>query len=204
MLENVLVYHSSIRVEKGQIIYFDPFKISEVSHDADIIFITHSHYDHYSPEDIDKIIKEDTIIVAPAEMKKEIKYNNVVLVEPGNDYKVKEINFSTIWAYNIGKPFHPKSNKWVGYVVEINEEKYYVAGDTDLTEEAEKVKCDVAFIPCGGMYTMNVEKAAKLANTIHPKIAVPTHYGAIVGKKEDGQAFVNLLEDGIQGVILIK
>ena len=204
MLENVLVYHSSIRIEGSSIIYFDPFKITEKYHDADIVFITHSHYDHYSPEDIEKVIKENTIIVAPKKMEGEINYDNVVYVEPEKEYKVGNINFSTVWAYNVGKPFHPKNNMWVGYIVELDDEKYYVAGDTDITDEAKKVKCDVAFLPCGGTYTMNVKTASELANTIHPKIAVPTHYGAIVGNKDDGKKFVELLSPEIKGEIIIK
>lgn len=204
MLENVNVYHSSIKIVKDVTIYFDPFKINEEYHDADIIFITHSHYDHYSKEDIDKIIKEGTAIVAPKSMLGEIEYENTIFVEPQKEYEAGNIKISTVWAYNVGKPFHPRHNMWVGYVVELDGEKIYVAGDTDITDEAKKVRCDIAFLPCGGIYTMNTKQASELANIIHPKIAVPTHYGAIVGDKKDGKEFISFLEDDIEGIELIK
>ncbi len=204
MLEGISVYHASIRIAKEKVIYFDPYKIENEPHDADIIFITHSHYDHYSEEDIAKVSKDNTIIVMPRSMEKE--NDTGLFVEPEKEYEIKEetgsIKIKAISSYNILKPFHPKGNKWVGYVVELGDTKYYVAGDTDITNEAKNVKCDVAFLPCGGTYTMNVKEAVSLANTIKPKIAVPIHYGVIVGSKEDGEEFVKLLDDGIEGIVL--
>lgn len=204
MLDNISVFHSSIRIEGEKIIYFDPYKIDTDYHDADIIFITHSHFDHYSPEDIDKVIKEGTIIVVPQSMATDVEYDNVFTVDPENEYEIGDISFQTISAYNVNKKFHPKENCWVGYVVNFEEKSYYVAGDTDITEEAKNVKCDIALIPCGGTYTMDYKEAAKLANIISPKIAVPTHYGSVAGSPEDGKRFVELLNDGIQGIVVIK
>lgn len=204
MLDNISVFHSSIRIEGEKIIYFDPYKIDTEYHDADIIFITHSHFDHYSPEDIDKVIKEGTIIVVPQSMATDVEYDNVFTVDPENEYKIGDISFQTISAYNVNKKFHPKENCWVGYVVNFEEKSYYVAGDTDITEEAKNVKCDIALIPCGGTYTMDYKEAAELANVISPKIAVPTHYGSVAGSPEDGKRFVELLNDGIQGIVVIK
>ena len=186
MLENIQVlYHSSIKINKDKVIYIDPFKIDIEYHDSDIIFITHSHYDHYSEEDIKKIIKQNTKIVVTEDLKEKaskfINIKNVISVQPNEKHCVEGINFETIPAYNTNKKFHPKQNNWVGYVIEINGLKYYIAGDTDITEENKQVKCDVAFVPVGGTYTMTAKEAAELVNTIKPKIAVPIHYGSVVG-----------------------
>ena len=205
MLENIEINcHSSIKISKGKTIYIDPFKIEKEQHDADIILITHDHYDHYSPEDIEKIEKRDTIIVAPKTVKGLSKMKNIVFVEPNNTHKMEGIKIETIPSYNINKQFHPKGNQWVGYIIEIARVRYYIAGDTDITPENKQVECDVAFIPVGGTYTMSYEEAAKLANIIKPKIVVPTHYGSIVGTKDDGLNFKKCLNSDIECMIMIK
>lgn len=210
MLENIEVLcHSSIRINKEKVIYIDPFKINKNYNDADIIFITHDHYDHYSEEDIDKVIKEDTTIVISKDLlkkllKKGINKNAIIVAEPNKEYETQGIKFNTIPAYNINKKFHPKENNWLGYIITINNVKYYVAGDTDITDENRKVKCDVAFVPVGGTYTMDFKEAARLINEIKPKIAVPIHYGSIVGTEQDARNFINLLNSEIKGAILIK
>ena len=146
MLENIeVLYHSSIRIDKEKIIYIDPFKIDKNYNDADIVFITHDHYDHYSEEDLDKVIKENTTIVIPEELltkalRKGINQNAIVTVEPNKKYMVQEIEFETIPAYNTNKTFHPKENDWVGYIITLNGVRYYISGDTDITEENKKVK----------------------------------------------------------------
>ena len=210
MLENIEVLcHSCIKFNKGEVIYFDPFKIEKNYNDADAIFITHDHYDHYSEEDIDKVVKEGTIIVAPEDLltkllKKGFERDNMVLVTPNQKYTVKGIEFQTIPAYNVNKQFHPKANEWVGYVLKIEGVTYYIAGDTDITEENKKVKCDIAFVPVGGTFTMDYMEAAELINEIKPKIAVPTHYGSIVGEKSDGVSFSKLVSPEIEVEVLIK
>ena len=210
MLENIeVLYHSSIRIEKEKIIYIDPYKINKNYNDADIIFVTHDHYDHYSEEDIDKVKKENTVIVVPEGLltkliNKGIKQENIITVKPNNKYEVEGIKIETIPAYNIEKQFHPKANNWVGYIIDMNGIKYYIAGDTDITEENKKVKCDVAFVPVGGTYTMDYREAAALVNEIKPKIAVPIHYGSVVGTVEDANQFIKLLDKEIQGKILMK
>ena len=210
MLVNIeVLYHSSIKINKNKIIYIDPFKIDKNYNDADIILITHEHYDHYSEEDIDKVVNKNTIIVIPEEMltkllKKGINKNSIVLVEPNKEYIVQGVKIETVPAYNVNKKFHPKENKWVGYIITINDVRYYIAGDTDITEENRKVKCDVAFVPVGGTYTMNSKESAQLVNEIQPKIAVPIHYGSIVGTEQDAVDFVRLLYPTIKGVILMK
>lgn len=210
MLEKIQVLcHSSIRFDKEKIIYFDPFKIKKNYNDANYIFITHDHYDHYSEEDIDKVIKEDTILIAPEGLLEKMqkhgyKNNNIITVKPNNQYSEKGIKFETMPAYNINKQFHPKENEWVGYVLELNNINYYIAGDTDITEENRKVKCDVAFVPVGGTYTMDYKEAAQLINEIKPKVAVPIHYGSVVGTKQDAENFIKMLLPIIEGKILLK
>ena len=210
MLEGIqVIYHSSIRFSKGKVIYFDPFKIDKDYNDADVIFITHDHYDHYSEEDIDKVVKNDTIIVAPEDLltkllKKGFERDNIILVMPNQKYTVKGIEFETIPAYNVNKNFHPKANEWVGYLINIEEISYYISGDTDITDENRKVECDVAFVPVGGTFTMDYKEAADLVNEIKPIIAVPTHYGSIVGEKTDGESFKKLVKPEIEVRILLK
>ena len=210
MLENVeVLYHSSIKIKDNKIIYIDPFKIDKDYNDADIVFITHDHFDHYSEEDIDKVINENTTIIIPEELltkilRKRINKNAVITVESNKEYMVQGIKFETIPAYNTNKTFHPKENDWVGYIITLDGIRYYIAGDTDITEENRKVKCDVAFVPVGGTYTMNYSEAAKLVNIIKPKIAVPIHYGSIVGTKQDATNFIKLLHSSIKGIILMK
>ena len=210
MLENIdVLCHSSIRMNKEKIIYIDPFKIDKNYKDADLIFITHDHYDHYSEDDIDKVKKDETVFIVPEELLTKLlvrgyNKNNIITVEPNMQYMVEGIKFETIPAYNMNKQFHPKENEWVGYVIEIKGIRYYIAGDTDITEENKKVKCDVAFIPVGGTYTTDFKEAAQLVNEIKPKIAVPTHYGSVVGTKQDATDFVRLLHPIIKGIILMK
>ena len=210
MLENIeVLYHSSIRISKNKVIYIDPFKIDKDYNDADIIFITHDHFDHYSEEDIDKVINENTTIIIPEELltkilRKGINKNAVITVESNKEYMVQGIKFETIPAYNTNKTFHPKENDWVGYIITLDGIRYYIAGDTDITEENRKVKCDVAFVPVGGTYTMDFKEAAQLINEIQPKIAVPIHYGSVVGTKQDATDFIKLLHPSIKGIILMK
>lgn len=195
--------HSSIKISKGKTIYLDPFKIEKESHDADVILITHDHYDHYSPKDIEKVATNETIIVAPKTVKALSKMKNTLLVEPNQRYEVQGVKIETIASYNINKKFHPKENQWVGYVIEIEGTRYYIAGDTDITSENKQVKCDVALVPVGGTYTMTYVEAAELVNLIKPAKAIPTHYGDIVGEKDDGVNFKNLLNPKIECIILI-
>ncbi len=210
MLENIeVLIHSCIKISGEKTIYFDPFKIEKECYDADFVFITHEHYDHYSEDDIDKVMKNNTKFVIPQTMeqkliKKGIKQSNIVSVIPGKSYTEDSLQFETIPAYNNYKPFHPKRNGWVGYNICINNNKYYIAGDTDITDENRNVKCDVAFVPVGGTYTMNAKEAAKLVNEIKPKLAIPIHYGAIVGKESDADEFLKLLSNDIEGKKLIK
>ena len=210
MIENVQVFcHSSILINEGKAIYIDPFRIKKHYNNADIIMITHNHYDHYSEEDINKLRKEDTIIIVPEDLEDKVlkmgfKRGNIIIVEPNKEYILQGTSIKTIPAYNINKQFHPKENNWVGYLIEVEGVRYYIAGDTDINEDNKKVKCDVALIPIGGTYTMNAKEAAELINEIKPKIAIPTHYGEIVGKKEDALDFMQLVNPEIKCEMLIN
>ena len=186
---------SSIRIEGSKVLYFDPFQITEAKHDADIVLITHEHYDHFEPDSIAKIKKDSTLLVAPESMKKKVisesglASDQCVFYNPGEVHKLGEITIETIPAYNKLKPFHPKGKKWQGYVVQMDDTRYYVAGDTDVNEDIRKVQCDVAMIPIGGHFTMDKKQAADYVTALKPQAVIPTHYGSIVGNKADGQDF---------------
>ena len=196
MLDSVAInLHSSIRISSGKALYFDPFRIEESTGDADIVFVTHDHYDHFSPEDIVKVMKEDTIFVAPASTAALIRQTlqipdeRIVTVAPGDVLEVSGIPVEVIASYNPGKRFHPKANGWVGYVVTVDGLRYYICGDMDITEEGKGVSCDVLLVPCGGTYTMDADEAAEFTGILNPKYAIPTHYGDPVGEKSCGSAF---------------
>lgn len=191
--------HSSIKIQKEKVIYIDPFQIDIPAHDADLILCTHSHYDHFSPDDIKAVEKEDTVLITTEDCKNEISKTgiyeeNVHYCKPYETFNFEGIIIETIPAYNKNKPYHPKSKEWVGYIIDIDEHRYYIAGDTDKTKEACAVKCDVAFLPVGGTYTMDYVEAAALASKIEPKYVIPTHYGSIVGEPEDGILFKELID----------
>lgn len=208
MKENFTVNcQNSIKILGSKTLYFDPYCINNETNDADIIFITHDHYDHFDVQSIKKIKKDSTVIVVPKSLEKEVekvfKTDNIFVVMPMNTYMIDDITFKTISAYNIDKNFHPKENNWVSYIITMNGTSYYIMGDTDLTPEAKKVKADVLFIPIGGTYTMNKEEAVELTNIIEPKIAVPVHYGKVVGSKIDADYFVKNVSKNVKSLILI-
>ena len=176
MLKNVTLFcHNAIKLEGSKIIYIDPYGLNDAPHDADFILCTHSHYDHYSLEDIERVRKKDTVIIAPADIA------GVIKVIPNVKYEIEGLEFKTTYAYNVDKAFHPKENQWVGYIISLDGKKYYIAGDTDAVPEIQKIKCDVAFLPIGGTYTMNVKEAVELTKTIEAEVIVPTYYGMVVG-----------------------
>lgn len=210
MIDNIEVNtQNSIRISsRVGVIYIDPLDISDEKHDADFILITHDHYDHFSPDDIRKIAKSDSILVVPQKMVSKVqKISDVVgrieTVKPAVYREINGLEFETVPAYNMLKPFHPKSAEWVGYVLRIDGKRIYIAGDTDATKEARAVKCDIVLVPIGGMYTMDAKKAAELVNAIRPDIAVPVHYGSIVGKPSDGDAFAENVNSSVKVVFKI-
>lgn len=210
LLEGVEVLcHNSIRLTKSLKIYIDPYKIDKNYNDADYVFCTHEHYDHFSPEDIKKVINENSVIVTVPSTKEEAlklqpNENKIITVKPNEEYKFNNFEFYTVVSYNKNKLFHQKEKQWVGYVITIDDIIYFITGDTDNIEELEVVKCDIIFIPVGGTYTCNSEEAADLVNKIKPKIAIPTHYNCIVGNKQDAENFKNLVDKPIKVELLIK
>ena len=187
---------ASIRIESdNKVIYFDPFKINEETHDADYIFITHDHYDHYDEESINNIKNDNTKIIVPMCLKD--KPHNL-LIEGYRIYGIDDLKFNTIPSYNENKPFHPRSKYYVGYVIELEGKNLYIMGDTDRTLESDNVKCDICFVPIGGTYTMNVDEASDYINYIHPEVAIPIHYGSIVGDKSLGEEFKNKVDKNIK------
>ena len=192
-------------------IYCDPFRIKDGTlKDANVIFITHSHFDHFSPEDIEKIKNEETKIVLTSDLYDKaincgFDEKDILTVIPNNEYNFAGIEFKTIPAYNTNKEFHKKEYGWVSYILKVDDEVIYIAGDTDVTEEALNVKCDIALIPVGGTYTMTATEAAKLIEHISPsKYAVPTHYQTLVGSEKDAIEFKRLLEGKVQVNILMN
>lgn len=210
MVDKIDVFkQNSIRIKSDVgTIYIDPFKIDDETHDADFILITHDHYDHFSSEDIAKVKKDTTVLVVPEKMEakavKESGIKEIETVKPGTYHEFGDLELETIPAYNLLKPFHPKAAGWVGYILKINGKRIYIAGDTDATQEAKEVICDIALVPIGGTYTMDAKKAAELVNEINPEVAIPTHYGSIVGKLSDAKVFAANVKDTIKVVEKIK
>ena len=194
-MEIKLNYQSSINIDG--IIYFDPIKIKEGR--AKYIFLTHPHYDHFSVEDISKILQGNTKIICP---KSKHFANEIIEVEPNKSYKVDDLQFSTFPCYNINKPYHLKEYGWVGYSLLYEGKRVVVVGDSDATNEIEGLKADILLLPIGGKFTMNVEEGAEVTNIINPDIAIPIHYGDIVGDKNDGMRFASLLNKNMECKIL--
>ena len=172
-------------------VYIDPWGVSEGSPEADVVFITHAHFDHFSLEDIARIRKDSTKFFAPADVAAEVS-GNVAAVAPGDSLEVDGIKVQAVPAYNQREErldFHPKDNKWVGYILKMGHAVYYHAGDTDHLEELDSVEADVSFVPIGGTYTMDHAEAAGLVKAIAPKLAVPMHYAHVVGEPGDAGLF---------------
>ena len=186
--------HDTILVQNGLVFYFDPWRIDMVNMPrADVIFISHSHQDHCSPDDIEKIIKNDSLIIAPYSCQEILsKFRQTKKFISNNEqFSYREMGISTIPAYNLdkyrspGQLFHAKEEGGVGYIVNIKDINLYFAGDTDNIPELKKLKgIDVAFLPISGTYVMSVEEALKSIKQFKPKIVVPIHYGSVVGDEK--------------------
>ncbi len=208
--------HAGFLIENSKLIYIDPYNIKENSEKADLILITHSHYDHCSVADMNKIVKTGTKIIAPADCQSKITRFDVPIkmevVEPGQELILGDVKISVLPAYNVDKHFHPKDESWVGYLIKTDGLLIYHAGDTDVIPEMQKLtgykqsdKKFVALLPVGGRFTMNAEEAAEAAKLIKPDLAIPMHYGSIVGSDEDAREFKELCEEeGIECEILEK
>jgi len=193
--------HASFRIEDaGKQIYLDPWKLPDGLPQADILLITHAHYDHFSQEDIAKIKKTGTTFFAPKDVAYQID-GTVITVSPGQSFTVGELKIRSVPAYNLGKDFHPKVNNWVGYILTLSTgQKIYHAGDTDFIPELRNVVADIALLPCGGKYTMNAPEAASAANAFKPQAVIPMHWGDIIGTMQDAEEF----KKEFKGTTIIK
>lgn len=194
--------HDAIRLEGSAIVQFDPFQIS-APRPADLVLISHDHFDHNSPEDLAKVVKKDTVIVTDDASAKKLN-GDVRVVGPGDTLTVKGVKIEIHPAYNTDKEFHPKDAGMLSFVVTLDGVRYYHAGDTDFIPEMKNLDVDVAFLPVSGTYVMTAEQAVEAAKTIKPKLAIPMHYGAIVGTENDAKRFKKALEGQVQVVILQK
>ena len=186
--------HASFKIcYEYTIIYVDPWKLKESPGDAMVVLVSHSHYDHYSPEDVARVSGPDTKLVASADVVAKARAGEAIM--PGLSVELESVRISSVAAYNPNKQFHPRANNWVGFVIEVGSKRIYYAGDTDLTEEMKALKdIDVALLPVGGTYTMNAVEAAEATKHIKPKRAIPYHWGDIVGDRNDAEQFAELAE----------
>lgn len=202
-LEIERIAHDTFRIVGSKRICTDPYQVAE-SEDSDIVLISHEHFDHLSREDLDKVCTPATTIVASSNCRKglaDVKVKEKRFLDPGGKTKVGAVEIEAVAAYNINKfrepghVFHPKEYGGVGFVLKMDGTAVYHAGDTDHIPEMKSIQCDIALLPVSGTYVMTAEEAAEAAATIHPKIAVPMHYGAIVGGEQDAKKFKSLVKN---------
>ena len=187
--------HASFKITNKLVIYIDPYLIPPTLEKADLILVTHEHFDHCAVDNIKKLVKDDTVIIATEDCIAKLAGLNVKGVRPNQTLEVKGIKIETVPAYNLNKNFHTKASNWVGYIIEIDGVRIYHAGDTDFIPEMKELKnIDIALMPVGGTYTMNAKEAAEAVNSFKPKIAIPMHWGEIVGSKADAEEFKRLAE----------
>jgi len=194
--------HDGFKIKADKAVYIDPFKLESESEKADLVLITHEHYDHCSIDDVKKVSNQNTIIITVADCQSKLSFldvKNITLVEPGNKVRLLGLEIEVVPAYNVDKfrspgiPFHSKENNWVGFIITVNDKRIYHAGDTDKIPEMSDLKdIDVALLPVSGTYVMTATEAAQACKLINPKLAIPMHYGSIVGTTTDAETFKRL------------
>ncbi|GAB4275810.1 MAG: MBL fold metallo-hydrolase [Candidatus Rifleibacteriota bacterium] len=188
--------HASILVEtpNGNIIV-DPWKLTN-DYKAELVLVTHSHFDHLSVDDIRKVLPKGKSLIAPPDCLDALKEDySCQAIKPGEEKDLGWVKIRAVKAYNPQKNFHPENNGWVGYIIKTDMQTIYVAGDTDLIPEMKQIRADIALLPVGGTYTMNYLEAASAARLIKPGIAIPIHYGDIVGEENEGEKFAKELSE---------
>jgi L-ascorbate metabolism protein UlaG (beta-lactamase superfamily) len=191
--------HASFRITVGRAtVYIDPYRVAEEAPAADLILITHGHYDHFSPQDVERLSGRDTWLVGPAAVAERVS-GQVHRIGPGetiDDELVRGLHISAVAAYNTskrdadGNPFHPRDAGWVGYALNVRGERLYHSGDTDVIPEMDSVTgVDVALLPVSGVYVMTAQEAAEAARRIQPRVAVPMHWGSHIGTEHDARTF---------------
>ena len=192
MLENITwLGHDAFKIAWSQIIYLDPFELGDDVEPADIICITHEHHDHCSPEDVAKIQREDTVVVAAENCRGKLQ-GDVRFVSPGDAVTLGDLTIEVLPAYNVNKHFHPRDAGGVGYVLTVDDTTIYHAGDTDPIPEMDGLEVDIALLPVSGVYVATAEEAVEAADKIRPKLVIPMHYGGIVGSRADAERFREL------------
>ncbi len=192
--------HDSFRIDAPfGTIYIDPYELPENGPTADVVLVTHEHFDHCSPEDIARIRADATVVLTEKGAAAKIG-GDVRIMKPGDSTEVAGMRFSAVPAYNVDKPFHPQSNGWLGFVIETEGVRIYHAGDTDFIPEMASVSADIALLPVSGTYVMDAREAVEAALAIGPAIAVPMHFGAIVGSRGDAEDF----RQGLKGRVDVR
>jgi L-ascorbate metabolism protein UlaG (beta-lactamase superfamily) len=202
-LDFTRVAHDTFRIAGSKVIYTDPFKLTKRDN-ADIVLLSHEHFDHLSLDDLNKVISPGTTIVASPLCRdglKKVKVKEIKFLDPGGKFTAGKVEIEAVPAYNLNKfrepghVFHPKGEKRLGFVFQMDGTRVYFAGDTDFIPEMKTIKCDVALLPVSGTYVMTAEEAAEAAAAINPKIAVPMHYAAIVGSEAEAKKFKSLVKN---------
>lgn len=194
--------HDGFRIDAAKTIYIDPYQISG-DKKADLILITHEHFDHCSLDDVSKIQQDDTVIVTEKDSAGKLS-GDVRVVAPGDSLMVDGIKIEALPAYNVDKQFHPKANGWLGFIVEVDGVRVYHAGDTDFIPEMKDFRTDIALLPVSGTYVMTADEAVEAALAIEPQIVIPMHYGSIVGEDQDAVKFRDALGEKYQVILLDK
>lgn len=196
--------HASFRWDGMKTIYFDPWKLAKNSKKADIILVTHEHFDHFSKEDIALIVSKDTVILTDKTVAKQLKgainCKDIQALSVGDEIEVDEIGIKAVASYNTNKDFHTKSSQKLGFIVSMGGVSLYHAGDTDFIPEMKGYRCDIALLPVSGTYVMTAQEAVQAALAIMPKVAIPMHYGDIVGSEDDA----NMFKKGLSGKVTVR
>lgn len=189
--------HDSFRIDGVPTVYFDPWNLTESQQKADVVLVSHEHYDHCSPDDVRRLSRRDTVVIANPSAAKKLPFVTHIL-RPGEQVSVGEVTVEAVPAYNVGKHFHPRTAEHCGFIVTIGGERVYFAGDTDHIPEMAAIRCDIALLPVGGTYTMDAREAALAAADIQPKVAIPMHWGSrVAGSRQDAERFRSLYDGNV-------